>query len=113
MDEHGSSKSKAAVDIIEKSRLSDNEQRSRSNDDVKSRSRLMAGDGDTQYVDNEKRSAEQFIEELTKFIPDLVGQYSVTDVDEALQQFASTYADSKFIGCNFEHFLSPNLAAFS
>jgi len=73
----------------------------------------MAGDGDTQYVDNEKRSAEQFIEELTKFIPDLVGQYSVTDVDEALQQFASTYADSKFIGCNFEHFLSPNLAAVS
>lgn len=70
--------------------------RSRTEVKPKIKSHLSQGDGDKQFVDNEKRSAEKFIEELTKFIPELVTQYSVTDVDEALQQFAGTYADSKY-----------------
>lgn len=89
---------------------SDSEVSSRTHsEDPQQRSRTKCGGNDkskmstekaeelgAQFVDTEKKSAEMFIEELTKLIPDLLTQYSVTDVDECLQQFASSYADSKY-----------------
>ncbi|KAH3736125.1 hypothetical protein DPMN_042687 [Dreissena polymorpha] len=44
--------------------------------------------------ENEKKSARCFIDELARTIPHLLSLYTVTDVDEALQEFASDFAEN-------------------
>ncbi|XP_052810306.1 brefeldin A-inhibited guanine nucleotide-exchange protein 3-like isoform X2 [Mya arenaria] len=61
---------------------------------VKERSRSLEGENGPVFVDHEKQSALKFIEELKELVPDLLSRYfSIPDVDEGLQQFASKFAE--------------------
>jgi len=64
---------------------------------VSSRSRSVDEEGSMVFVDYEKISAVRFIERVKGLVPGLISEcYSVADVDEMIQQFASKFAERKY-----------------
>jgi len=64
---------------------------------VSSRSRSVEEEGSMVFVDYEKISAVRFIERVKGLVPGLISEcYSVADVDEMIQQFASKFAERKY-----------------
>lgn len=57
----------------------------------------------TKFEDMERQSAKDFSQVLAKFLPVLLQEYSVRDVDEALVKFASNFCQSKF--CNVDTYM--------
>ena len=58
--------------------------------------KLEAGTSLTDFKVQERQSAVDFVDELSKILPTLLHSFSASEVDETLQKFSSDFSNSKF-----------------